>query len=123
MNPSVNPESGLIELPDEVTDSSQQIAASCSQEQGNQFVITGRGGVEENPLEVQGSDRPWNDLRDLSAFSQVSSANAQEPALSSSLAETTLTEATTWRLNAVGQLELVAIATTQVARPETCAGR
>jgi large exoprotein involved in heme utilization and adhesion len=113
-NPSIEPESGLIELPEEVIDSSQQIAQTCSTNSSSSFVSTGRGGIPESPAQRVWSGHVWSDLRDLSAFSQASSR--QEPTLSSALIE-----ATTWRHNDRGQLELVAMAMPQVAPPVTCA--
>jgi len=48
---SVDPNSGLMELPANVTDPSRQIATGCSANQGSSFVATGRGGVSQNPLQ------------------------------------------------------------------------
>jgi filamentous hemagglutinin family protein len=115
---AVDPSQGLTALPERVFDSSQQIAQSCGENQDSRFVITGRGGVPENPEGSLRGDRPWGDVRDLSAFSQASNSDAQETALSPAL-----TEATTWRQNGIGQLELVAMAAPQVVHPESCAGR
>jgi large exoprotein involved in heme utilization and adhesion len=114
-NPNIPPESGLVELPAEVTDSSQQIAQTCASTQTSRFVVTGRGGIPQDPNQTLESDRLWSDVRELSAFSQASSSTA--PPVSEALAE-----ATTWRHNAMGQLELVATAAPQVAPTETCAG-
>jgi large exoprotein involved in heme utilization and adhesion len=44
-NFGVDPSSGLVELPENVTDPSQQIATGCSANQGSTFVATGRGGI------------------------------------------------------------------------------
>ncbi|BBD59956.1 hypothetical protein NIES2109_27480 [Nostoc sp. HK-01] len=38
----------LIELPANVTDSSQPIASGCSNTKGSSFVATGRGGIPQN---------------------------------------------------------------------------
>jgi filamentous hemagglutinin family protein len=112
---NVTPESGLVELPAEVVDSSQQIAATCAATQASRFVATGRGGIPENPTQELGSDRPWQDLRDLSSFTaSVAKVPATDPA--------SPVEAGNWRLNAQGQVELVAIASVpQLHRTETCA--
>ena len=100
----IDPNSGLIELPVNLTDPSQQITAGCAGVQGNQFVITGRGGIPENPSQQVRRDRPWADLRDPTAFRSLS------PPLPYAPTPPLLTEATTWQRNAAGQVELVAIA-------------
>ncbi|RUS96550.1 hypothetical protein DSM106972_087370 [Dulcicalothrix desertica PCC 7102] len=44
-----DPSSGLIELPETVVDRTQQISASCSKSNNNQFVTIGRGGLPSSP--------------------------------------------------------------------------
>jgi filamentous hemagglutinin family protein len=101
-NVNVKPESGLAELPETVVDASQQVAATCAATQASRFIATGRGGIPENPTQELGSDRPWQDLRDLSNFtaSAVAAVPTADPA--------SPVEAANWRLNAQGQVELVA---------------
>ena len=48
-NFSIDPSSGLVELPVALSDSSQQIATGCSNNTGSSFVATGRGGIPQNP--------------------------------------------------------------------------
>lgn len=55
----VDPNSGLLQLPTNVTDPSQQIASGCSTNQGSRFVATGRGGIPQNPSQDVTSDRTW----------------------------------------------------------------
>ena len=56
--PEVDPTSGLIELPENVGDVSEQVAQNpCSQGVGNEFIITGKGGLRPNPHETLSSDR------------------------------------------------------------------
>jgi large exoprotein involved in heme utilization and adhesion len=92
---------GLIELPTEIVDSSQQITAICNQAQDNQFVITGRGGIPASPENHWSSDRPWSDLRDLNL------AASEQPATLNSVPP--IQEATALQMNGNGQLELVAL--------------
>jgi len=113
----VDPNSGLVELPANVTDPSQQIATGCSANSGSSFVATGRGGVPQNPTQEVRSDRTWSDIRDISAFQQSSTVTAQ---ISSS--PEVLVQATSWRHNAEGKIELIAdISSTLVQLPLTCA--
>jgi filamentous hemagglutinin family protein len=110
--PNIDAESGLIELPTEVADSSQQISDRCASTQQNQFVITGRGGIPASPNQI-GIDRPWSDLRDLSVFGeQVAIVPQSQPVLQ---------EASTWQLNSSGEVELVANATAPGFNAATCA--
>ncbi|MHC5832986.1 MAG: filamentous hemagglutinin, partial [Nostoc sp.] len=82
----VNPNSGLMQLPVNLVDASQQIATGCANNQGSQFVATGRGGVPPNPLQQVTSDvydglrlRTWSDIRDISAFRKTGEVTAQMP--------------------------------------------
>jgi filamentous hemagglutinin family protein len=116
-NIGVDPNSGLIELPENVTDQSQQIASGCSANQGSSFVATGRGGIPQNPSQEVRSDRPWSDIRDISAYRKTQSVQAQIPKSSE-----TLVQATGWYRNARGKIELVADkSSTQGQQPLTCA--
>ncbi|MBN3911014.1 MAG: S-layer family protein [Nostoc sp. NMS1] len=103
MTPNVNPNSGLVELPANVTDPSQQIANGCSASQGSRFVATGRGGVPQNPSQDVTSDRTWSDIRDISAYRQTDNVTAQIP-----ITGQTLIQATSWHRNALGKIELLA---------------
>nr|ADO19311.1 hypothetical protein Nfla_9703 [Nostoc flagelliforme str. Sunitezuoqi] len=51
--PDVDPSRGLVELPVNLVDASQQIAQNCTprRRQNNSFVVTGRGGMPLSPSE------------------------------------------------------------------------
>ncbi|MFE4107177.1 two-partner secretion domain-containing protein, partial [Almyronema epifaneia] len=68
-NPNLDPDSGIVELPENVVDASNQVATGCAEQANSRFVATGRGGIPLNPSEQVASDRPWNDIRNLSEFS------------------------------------------------------
>ncbi len=120
----VDPNSGLVELPANVTDPSQQIATGCAGSEGSRFVATGRGGVPPNPLQQVTSDvydglhlRTWSDIRDSSAYRKTGEVTAQMPQ-----SPEVLIQATSWHRNAQGKIELVADKpSTQVQQPLTCA--
>jgi filamentous hemagglutinin family protein len=67
--PDVDPSRGLIALPTNLVDASQQIAQSCrtggvtTSGKKSEFVITGRGGLPPNPSEPISSDAVWQDLQ------------------------------------------------------------
>ncbi|WP_427162941.1 filamentous hemagglutinin N-terminal domain-containing protein [Aliinostoc sp. HNIBRCY26] len=100
-NVGVDPNSGLVELPENLTDTSQQIATGCASTNASSFVATGRGGVPQNPNQEVRSDRTWSDVRDISAFPTQPQIQAQtQPQI--------LIQATSWHRNAQGKIELVA---------------
>ena len=111
------PNAGLVELPTNFVNASSQVARSCADTSGNSFVLSGRGGLPQNPAEVIGSDSVWVDLRDFSNTSSVaarSTSRSYSPSdtLLSEVKVTTdtlsLTEATGWQTNIAGQIELTA---------------
>ncbi|MEH2056348.1 MAG: filamentous hemagglutinin N-terminal domain-containing protein [Nostoc sp.] len=120
----VDPTSGSVELPVNVTDPSQQIASGCAANQGSSFVATGRGGIPQNPTQQIGSDvydglrlRPWSDVRDISAYRTTQALQAQIPK-----SPEVLVQATGWRRNADGKIEIFADKSPLlVQQPLTCA--
>ncbi|BAZ40863.1 filamentous hemagglutinin-like protein [Calothrix sp. NIES-4101] len=113
----VDPNSGLVELPANITDPSQQIATGCADSSGSSFIATGRGGIPQNPNQDVKSDRTWSDVRDISAFRQTQPVQAKIPTTPE-----TLVQATSWHRNAQGKIELVADKpSTPVQQQLTCA--
>jgi filamentous hemagglutinin family protein len=105
-NIGVDPNSGLLEMPVDVVDPSQQIAAGCTGNQGGSFVVTGRGGIPVNPMQTVSADRAWQDLRATGADRSAMLSSAPLPIT----ARAALIEATGWQRNAQGQPELIATA-------------
>jgi filamentous hemagglutinin family protein len=99
--PDADPNSGLMELPANVTDSSQQIATGCSSNTGSSFVATGRGGIPQNPNQEVRSNSTWSDVRDISKYRSQQQLQAQIPQ-----SPKTLVQATGMRRNANGKIEL-----------------
>ncbi|BAY99427.1 filamentous hemagglutinin-like protein [Tolypothrix tenuis PCC 7101] len=113
----VDPNSGLIELPVNITDPSQQIATGCAANTASSFVATGRGGLPQNPMQEVMSDRTWSDIRDISAYRKIGERITHTPK-----SPTVLIAATSWHRNAQGKIELVAHQSpTQVQPSLTCA--
>lgn len=102
-NFGIDPNSGLVELPENVTDPSQQIATGCSNNTDSSFIATGRGGIPQNPNQQVMSDRTWADIRDISAYRKTGNVTAQI-----STSPETFVQATSWHRNADGKIELVA---------------
>jgi filamentous hemagglutinin family protein len=105
---SLDPDTGIVELPAGLADTSDQIAQGCATDGDSSFVATGRGGIPPSPKENLSSDLTWSDTRDLSEFlgaapsgpAATGSVPAQPPGL---------TEINAWRINANGQVELLAV--------------
>ncbi|WGV25573.1 S-layer family protein [Halotia branconii] len=116
-NIGVDPNSGLVELPANLADPSQKVAAGCADTSGSSFVATGRGGIPQNPSQDVRKDRTWSDTRNLNAYRQNKPVTAFI-----SKSPTTTIQATGWRRNAQGKVELVADnSSTQVQTSLTCA--
>jgi filamentous hemagglutinin family protein len=62
----IDPSKGLTELPSNVTNPSNRIVAGCSIERGDRFVITGGGGLPENPTQYLLGQVIVQDTRNLS---------------------------------------------------------
>ncbi|MEH1935815.1 MAG: S-layer family protein [Nostoc sp.] len=113
----VDPNSGLVQLPANVTDPSQKIATGCAGGEGSSFVATGRGGIPENPTQQVMSDRTWDDLRDISTYRKTGEVTAQMGA-----SPEMFVQATSWHRNANGKVELIALQSpANVQPPLTCA--
>ncbi len=114
-NPEVDNRSFLVELPQNVVDTSEQITTGCAADGGNIFALTGRGGLPENPSSTLLGRAVWWDNRDLSLVSQTAQKLPQTEATPE------IVEATSWRINSLGQVELVADARSNSwVTPDNC---
>ena len=104
-NISIDPSSGLTELPVKLTDSSQQISTGCSRNTDSTFVATGKGGIPQNPNERVDLNRTWLDIRDLSEFRKPH--NISE--ITTISTKPIIVEATGFIRNTKGEIELVAV--------------
>ncbi|MGB7439979.1 MAG: S-layer family protein [Coleofasciculaceae cyanobacterium] len=58
----------ISDLPEpNLVDPSNQIIAGCPSTQGNRFVVTGRGGIPDDPRQYLRGRAVWRDMRNLSA--------------------------------------------------------
>ena len=62
---SVDPNSGLVELPETFVDSTQKITSRCAASAGNNFVMRGRGGNPVNPYDLFDGSTVITQLFDL----------------------------------------------------------
>ena len=105
-NFGIDPRNGVVELPTGLIDSSQRIAKGCSRTWENSFVITGRGGIPQNPTQQVNVNRTWSDIRNFSKYHQSTGKVATNKNQESN--PVTIVEATRLILNSKGEIELVA---------------
>ncbi len=106
--PEINPNSGLVELPEEVSDPTQQVVAGCNTTVESRFVVTGRGGLPEDPRATLPGSTLWQDLQDFSTATFAQGDSQPNPALLPSQKDSVpVVEATGWMTNHQGKLELV----------------
>lgn len=102
-NLEVDPSSGVVELPDNIADYSNQISAGCADAQRSQFTASGRGGLALNPTQQVDAHRLWNDVRETPDFRR----SAQRPAEQAVAFAEPLVEASDWRTNRDGNITLL----------------
>lgn len=111
-----DPTRGLVELPIALVDPAGKIVARCSAptNQSNSFVVTGRGGLPQDPRQFLPGQAVIQDLRStvsdaLVETPQTLSAASQSHDFPRSTPESSpIIEAQGWQVNAQGVVELVA---------------
>ena len=111
-NPDTNQQIGIIELPDTIQDPTQLITATCPIQKNNVMVVSGKGGLPDNPGSHLRGQSVWQDTRliipELTAInSQDSSTEITSKKKSIRAANTVITEAKGWMVNADGNVELL----------------
>ncbi|MBP5976988.1 filamentous hemagglutinin N-terminal domain-containing protein [Brasilonema sp. CT11] len=109
-NPDVDPSNGLVPLPADVSDPSNQIAQGCAafdQANASDFKVSGRGGLPPSPDETLSSDAVWEDIRLRTTTAQQldSKTTATKPKSESDIVE--IVPATSWVFNGKGEVTLV----------------
>jgi filamentous hemagglutinin family protein len=113
-NPEVDPSSGLIELSSDVIDPADRVVDGCTVAAGNSFTVTGRGGLPEDPtapISILPTQVIWVELHEIFDPSGGATNESQKPqSLSNELSANPvpLLEATSWKMNEKGEIELVA---------------
>ncbi|NEQ86624.1 MAG: S-layer family protein, partial [Moorea sp. SIO2I5] len=113
-NPDTDPANGLIQLPTELRDRTQQIAESCRWTATSSFYITGRGGIPQDPSAMVPGGQILSDVRDISDLSIVRAIpEAEDSKPEDNTAQTNtkvpIVEANAWIINEEGHVELVAV--------------
>ena len=108
-NPDSDPANGLIQLPTELRDRTQQIAEGCHWTDTSSFYITGRGGIPQNPSAMVPGGQILSDVRDISDLSIVRVIPEAEDSKPDTNTKAPIVEANAWIINEEGNLELVAV--------------
>ncbi|BAY70878.1 hypothetical protein DSM107007_11790 [Nostoc sp. PCC 7120 = FACHB-418] len=111
--PDADPNKGLVELPSNLINASEQIAASCSPHRGlqrNSFVSTGRGGIASSPTDTLIDDAVlvgWTVLPTQinDSADRIPEQHTQQVNLSAS---PQIVEAQGWQIDRNGNVVLVA---------------
>ncbi|MEQ9621027.1 two-partner secretion domain-containing protein [Coleofasciculus chthonoplastes] len=118
----IDPNRGLVRLPENFTQPSDQIATGCVAETGNSFVVTGRGGLPEDPSQILRGRTLWQDLRAVDLDEEnlektehednrqqfPSSREEIQPEENLTSRRSSIVEAKGWVIDDDGNIELVA---------------
>ena len=111
--PNINPAAGLANLSQNFADIGNQINATCSRVKGNQFIITGRGGLPLEPNQLLLSNSVLPDLGTVQNNNNIHEGNINHninnnlPAQVLTSKTASIVEANTWKVNQNGGIELV----------------
>ena len=104
-------EISLIELPETVSDPTDLITATCPIQRDNVMVVSGKGGLPENPRSHLRGQSVWQDLRSIApglTATEAESANTNQTQTRASHTQDAIAEAKGWMVNSQGNVELVA---------------
>jgi large exoprotein involved in heme utilization and adhesion len=128
--PDIDPSRELVKLPINLTDPSQRIATGCAATaRNNSFIVSGRGGLPENPNYTLRGQTLWDDLRNLSYPQKTeqrpqTTERKEKPKDTKQVPEEKIVEAQRWVVAADGKVELVAMVSnaTPELRIPVCGG-
>ncbi|MEO1373886.1 MAG: hypothetical protein AAFW70_06120 [Cyanobacteria bacterium J06635_10] len=112
---AVDPNNGLIELPENLTDAADRISAGCVSDQEARFVTSGRGGLPVNPRQKLQNEIVLQDLRNTVNTQQSTGTMSMTVPRQGTVEgdelvdnEKAIVEATGWIVNRDGDIEFVA---------------
>lgn len=108
IDPNANRTSGLVQLPEIMSDPTPLIASACTANRENVFAVTGKGGLPEDPSQTLRGETYWVDRRSIERerVENVHESPAESKPLSRS--QDSIVEAKGWVINEDGTLVLVA---------------
>ena len=106
--PVVDPASGLVALDGDTLNPNTQIQNSCELATRSRFTFAGSGGLPEDPTEFFRGPTVWRDTRLGEIDSHLTPNTIEASPEESAIPRVPLVEATGWRTNDRGQIELIA---------------
>jgi filamentous hemagglutinin family protein len=103
----VDPTAQLVELPTEFINATELVATGCAADAGSSFIITGRGGLPDDPTQTLRGRTVWRDLRTVEGEGDVPTPSPRSQA-STSNSPTAIVEASGWVIDGNGRVKLVA---------------
>lgn len=108
----VNPAEGLEELPSDVVDVSRLVAQNlCKQNEGSEFILTGKGGVASSPSQTRSRDMIEINLVEPAPFPDNEQQQEVKKVQKLETINESIVEAHGWIINDRGNVELVAFET------------
>ncbi|BAY84322.1 filamentous hemagglutinin family outer membrane protein [Calothrix parasitica NIES-267] len=101
-----DPNSGLVQLPTGLADSSQKIASGCGQNQTGKFTVVGRGGLPQSPSQLFRVNNPIVDLVNVSNSGHLKTTVSSTSSIKNTRKK--IVEAQGWIVDAEGNVEFVA---------------
>ena len=107
---NVDPDLGLVELPEDVIDPTEQIVAGCAGNARSKFKVIGQGGLPEDPTATIRGQTVWQDLQDFSEETEVWAVPQQNHHVvgAEDIPSSQPIQATGWIVNEKGHVELIA---------------
>ena len=99
--PDIDPNAGVNELPTNVMDVDNQISTGCAAQKGNNFTVSNRGGLPQNPTTTLRGTILWSDLRTSFKREETSNYSVANP-------KPAIVEATGFMKDKNGEIYLVA---------------
>ena len=106
---TVDPSTGLVELPETLADSTQKIKAGCTASVGNNFIFSGRGGLPQSPGDLFNGNTTYTELIDLVPAEKTTfNIRNDKDDVSVDNQKNQILEATEWVVDADGNVIFVA---------------
>jgi filamentous hemagglutinin family protein len=96
----------LEQLPEKPIQATEQITSGCTKG-NNQFALTGKGGLPQNPGQYLRSETVWQDLR--LPLDRTTNFTTNDLPFERNSSQSNIVEAQAWKINQQGKVELVAV--------------
>jgi filamentous hemagglutinin family protein len=103
----LQPNTELLELPNETIAPDQKIATGCRNNRDNYFKAIGKGGTPEDPINNVKGQTIWQDLRLVDRYNNDKDKTIDTASNSKSNNLPTPIEAQSWQINARGNIQLL----------------